>query len=104
MTLPWCSDFSSLSPNSVKPRLDRTLAGFCDLMPGLTMVVVKKRALFNKSKRHPEKEHDFSRDEVCAKCGMARQVWDDTRVPCPGEPYNVASLKADKAIRRWGPR
>ena len=53
------------------------------------MVIVVRRQR-HKPLRNLQKEHDFSHDQNhCGKCGMARQVWDDTRVPCPGKPYSA---------------
>jgi hypothetical protein len=53
------------------------------------MVTVKRRP---RRKIHcdPHSNHDFSEDqEHCGLCGMQRSVWQDTHVPCPGEPYTI---------------
>ena len=51
------------------------------------MVIVKRR---QRLKAQGNPEHDFSRDkDRCAKCGMQRSVWEDTRVFCPGRPYSI---------------
>ncbi len=84
MELWWCD---TLLQEQVKPRRPTSPAGFCDLR-ATTMVIVKRRR--RRKQSNLENKHDFSKDkERCAIWGMRRRVWEDTHVPCPGEPYSI---------------